>query len=30
MEITAYGALRDSQVTQETTKCEESVGSISI
>ena len=30
MEITAYGALRDTQVTQETTKCEESVGSISI
>ena len=30
MEITVYGAMRDSQVTQETTKCEESVGSMPI
>ena len=30
MEIAVYGALYDTQVTQETTKCEESIGSISI
>ena len=30
MEITVFGVWRDAQVTQETTKCEESVGSISI